>query len=197
MASKARIKIIQAFETYLVKRESFDDLNVLKLSALSDVNRVTFYRQFNDILDFLKWYVLKDFIFHHKDAQPFTFKEAFLKVFSYIDNNRQSLRKIFTSKYANDLVTFVESEVLAYQNMNLNRIDNERVLSKEEMQTHASFYASGVTKSILNYLLDDRYMSIPPYDYTSFNLRLVKEYIERAIARKKAKAYDVIEETKG
>jgi hypothetical protein len=196
MASKARLSILKAFEMYASLHNSIDDLNVLQLCELSDVNRVTFYRQFKDITDFLKWFVLKDFIFHHKDAQPFTFKDAFLKVFLFIEKHRPLLRKIFTSKFNQALMSFVESEVVAYQLMNFKRIDKDKVLSNEEVLTHASFYAAGVTKSILNYILDDRFFSTSVFDYTSFNLRLVKDYIERSIARKIAKAYDVIEETK-
>jgi hypothetical protein len=194
MASKARLKIVNAFDKYTASQSTIDDLNVLLLCQLSDVNRVTFYRQFKDITDFLKWFILKDFIFHHKDAQPFTFKEAFLKVFTMIETKRSLFRKIFLSKFSFDLIKFVETEIFAYQVMKFNRIDTDNVLVKEEMITHASFYAAGINKAIMNFILDDRFMNISALDYTSFNLRIVKEYIERGIARKKAKAYDVKEE---
>jgi predicted acetyltransferase len=60
------------------------------------------------------------------------------------------------------------------------------------VHTHASFFAAGITHNIVGYILEDKLFHIDPYQYTVYQLRIVKEYVERAIARKNAKLYDGI-----
>ena len=164
MTLKTKTKLIRAFER-LVHSPSFhmNTLTIHSLSKEAAINRVTFYRQFTDMFDFLKWYILKDFIFHYHGASGFTFKDAFEQIFIFIQKNRTYLYVIFMSSYAEAIKLFAQSEVYAYQIRNFNRLDTHKVLSNEEVHAHASFYATGITHTILSYILEDKVFNIDPY----------------------------------
>ena len=196
MNNKTRYKLVASFEALISQpTKDVSTLTVQLLAKEAGINRVTFYRQFTDMLDFLKWYILKDFIFHYQGASSFTFKDAYEQIFTFIRRQRKFLYFIFTSSYGDSIKEFVLSEVYAYQIRNFNHLDTQKVLTHDEVHSHASFYAAGITHNILSYILDDKIFQIDPYQYSVYQLRIVKEYVERAIARKNAKLYDGLKES--
>jgi hypothetical protein len=90
---------------------------------------------------------------------------------------------------------FVEQEIFAYQLRNFKHIDADNTLCSSEVYAHASFYASGITTIILQHILLDKVFDIDPDVYTTYSLPIVRDYVERGIARKNTKAYDGIKES--
>jgi len=192
MSSKTKNKLEQSFNTMLTSGFDLESLTVLNLSEHAQVNRVSFYRYFKNILDFLKWFILKDFTLHYDGAPHFDFKDAFLYLYRFIINKRIVVRILFESPtYQHELIEFVKKEVLAYQLRNFSRIDVQKILSVEESYLHASFYASGITQLIIEFISNPKLAHVSAEVYTTYSLRIVKDYVERAIRRKDQNAYDI------
>lgn len=166
-----------------------DKITISYLVQCAKINRTTFYRNFGSVEECLRWFTLKDLIFKYQGSKPFNFEYAFIKTFNYIDLNYYVLRHIFNSPYGHDLFKFVQSEVLAYQLMTFPKIDEKEVLSREEMQVQARFYSIGIVQLLVDYILDEKIKENRRF-YILYILRVVKEYMERAIHRTKIKLYE-------
>jgi hypothetical protein len=187
---KSRKKLLLAFVTLLNESDQLNTFTVKRLTTIAKVNRITFYRQFKDTDDFIKWFILKDFIFKYGTSKPINFEFAFIKVYEHIDQNRDQFRKIFTSPYRQMVHDFVHEEIFSYQMSNFARIDVLNTLSQQEIIVHSQFFASGITELIEQYILNPKLSKVSVPQYTSISLRIVKGYIERAIERKQKGEYD-------
>jgi len=182
---KSRLKLKAALEQWLYSKHPLDQLNVKTLTKLSKINRITFYRQFKDLQDFYKWYMVKDFVFKHANSIPFNFEYAFVKVFQSIQEKRPIYQGIFSSNVGPLLTQFIQDEIYAYQMSNFHRLDHDRQLTEMEMTTQGHFYASGITDLIKQYSLNPKLETVSVTQYVTYALRLVKGYVERAIERKR------------
>jgi AcrR family transcriptional regulator len=187
---KSREKLLQAFLAILDEEKQLRPLSVKKITDRAKINRITFYRQFKDIRDFIKWFILKDFVLKYADSIPFNFEYAFLKAYQHIQDHRPHYQKIINSTYGLTVLGLMREEIYSYQMSNFNRIDAEHILGDLERVTQSHFYASGITELIKQYIFNERLETIRLNEYVSYSLRLVKGYVERAIRRKKDGEYN-------
>ena len=88
----AKDKLAKAFAQYLMQKETnLDDLTVGMVSSFAGINRITFYRNFVSMLDFMKWFLLKDLIFKVDQGTPLSFEEAFARLYAYIVHYRVAI----------------------------------------------------------------------------------------------------------
>jgi AcrR family transcriptional regulator len=186
----ARDKLSHAFSSYLKQTDhTLDTLTVDHLATLAKINRVTFYRNFASLLDFLKWFLLKDLIFKVDEQHYLPLEVALKRIFDYIDLKRQILQPMMHSSYGHALHHFIEQEAAHYQLFNVQRIDEEKLIRDAELKTYVRFYARGIAHLIMDYIINEETLMIPQSDYIVYCARLVKNYIETLLERVKNQMY--------
>ena len=180
----AKDKLAKAFTQYLMQKDtSLDDLTVGMLSSSAVINRITFYRNFESMLDFIKWFLLKDLIFKVDQGTPLGFEEAFSRLYAYIVHYRVALRKILSSSYRDAIRLFILDESRHYQLMNVARIDANNVLSETKKTMMVDFYNAGITQLIMSLIEANVYETFQEDEFLMFANQLVTNYIEHTIEK--------------
>jgi hypothetical protein len=164
-------------------------LSISKIVRIAKINRTTFYRNFSSIEDLIIWFAMRELVFKYEGAPNFNFDYAFKKIFSYIDQFITVFYNLFDSPYKDKLTSFVISEIYAYQMMAFPKIDVDNVVSLEEKKVYSKFYAQGICSLFVEYILNPS-IRIQKQTYLVYSLRIVKEYMERAIALTKNKRFE-------
>jgi AcrR family transcriptional regulator len=176
-------KLEVIFERYCLNpQRQLNRLTISDLTAQAGVHRVSFYKWFANLLDFIKWYLHKDLIFKIQDQKVLTLETALTLVYEFVIKKRTILSKIFTSQYALDAQKFIFDETLTYQMMNFSKIDTNTQIPTQHQRTYARFYASGITHLIVDYILQPEAINYDLKTYLTLSVRLIKNYIERMIA---------------
>jgi len=181
---KLSIGLINLFAVPVKKK-----ISVSRLVKISKVNRTTFYRNFRNIDELIKWFVLKDLTFKYQGSAKFNFEYAFQKVFNYIDEYYELFQNIFKSPYFHNISDFIVSEIYNYQISTFASIDQQGLVSGDERKTYSKFYAHGIYSLFLEYILNPSNPKIRKA-YISYALRIVKGYMERAIELTHARQYE-------
>jgi len=156
---------------------------------VAKINRTTFYRNFKSMDDLIVWFALRELVFKYEGAPNFNFEYAFKKIFNYIDEYRSIFFNLFASPYKDNLFAFVVSEIYAYQMMAFPKIDIENIISIEEKKVYSKFYAHGITSIFIEYILNPD-IKLNKKNYLAYALRIVKEYMERAISLTKVNRFE-------
>jgi hypothetical protein len=189
---KSRQKLCDAFTIILTVSNTLNQITVKRLTELAEINRITFYRQFDDLNDFIKWFVLKDFLFSDETLQPLHLEIVFTNIFGNIALHRSIYQKITTSNYGPFIQSVIHQEILRHLLNSFFRIDRLQTVNEVEINMQSQFYAAGITGLIFQYINDEKAQEVPVDQYVTYALRLVKGYIERAIDRSKRGQYDGI-----
>ena len=180
--SLSKIQLANAFIAYLSEPEThLDQLRIGVLSQLSNINRVTFYRNFSSMEDFLKWFLLKDLIFRANLEQPIDFEVAMDRLYDYVVQHRLVLRKMFASSFRTTLMHFIENESKTYQRLNIQRLDTEHVLDANHRIMMIDFYGHGISQLISHLIDDPLYESMEKQSFVAISKLIVKNYIEKTI----------------
>lgn len=184
----AKDKLAKAFLEYLMESETtLDGLTIHHLSQRATINRVTFYRNFLSLEDFIKWFLLKDLIFKADSTQTVAIDVAFSRLFDYISHFRIALRKILASKLGNTIEQFIVDESKYYQRLNLTRLDQPQRLDEDERRLMVDFYGSGIGQLILLLIRDTAYETMTKENFIRITYALVNNYIESTIEKLKLK----------
>jgi hypothetical protein len=133
------------------------------------------------MLDFMKWFLLKDLIFKVEQGTPLSFEEAFARLYAYIVHYRVALRKMLSSSYRDAIRMFILDESRHYQMMNVARVDTHNVLSETKKIIMVDFYTSGITQLIISLIEAPSYEAFHEDEFLMFANQLVSNYIERTI----------------
>lgn len=175
-----KVLLLHAFETYCLKpSHQLNHLTIQQLTKLANVHRLSFYHSFENLLDFIKWYLHHDLILEVEQGIPLTTEKALTAVYQFIDKKRMILIKIFRSHMQSQVVKFIREEALTYQLMNFSRVKTTHAFSLTERKIYANFIAQGITTLIEQYILDDEIAKIPMHEYVLLSSHLIKDYIER------------------
>lgn len=184
----AKDKLAKAFLEYLMESETtLDGLTIHHLSQRATINRVTFYRNFLSLEDFIKWFLLKDLIFKADSTQTVAIDVAFSRLFDYVSHFRIALRKILASKLGNTIEQFIVDESKYYQRLNLTRLDQPQRLDEDERRLMVDFYGSGIGQLILLLIRDTAYETMTKENFIRITYALVNNYIESTIEKLKLK----------
>lgn len=175
----AKDKLAHALQK-IFRNEVPQKISISKLVALSKINRVTFYRNFRNVEELIKWFILKDLTFKYQGSKKFNFEYAFTKVFNFIDENIDLFKHLFNSYYFHAISEFIVSEIYTYQMSKFSEIDKQGIVSLEERIAYAKFYSHGIYSVFLNYINHEANRKYKAR-YLTIALRIVKGYMERAI----------------
>jgi hypothetical protein len=177
------LKFSHAFETYcLVLNHDLNRLTISELAVLARVNRISFYKRFINMMDFIKWYLHKDLIFKIKNQSVLTLEIALTLVYEFVMQKRPILRKIMQSNYAIQTQQFIFDEALTYQTMNFAKIDTSNQIPTTIQRVYVRFYSSGITHLIVDYINNPEMAAYDLQTYLKLSTHLIKNYIERMIA---------------
>jgi AcrR family transcriptional regulator len=164
-------------------------ISISRLVKLAKINRTTFYRNFATIEELIRWFILRDLIFRYEGSKPFNFEYAFAKVFNYIDAYYDFFHNLFNSIYLPSVIAFIKKEIFSYQMSNFNSIDLLNIISQDERIAYCHFYSSGIAALFQEYILNNNFRK-NRQSYITYSLRIVKNYIERAIELTRSKRYE-------
>jgi hypothetical protein len=182
----AKDKLDQAFTEYLsVQEQSLDALSVSSFAKISGIHRITFYENFESMLDFIKWFLHKDLIFKVEKDKPVLLEITLEMVFQYIVSHRLVLINIFASKYNVSVKEFIFQETLTYQLLNFSRIDQNNRIPEDHRKVYARFYSAGISQLIFDFIERPEYASYSVQQFTAMGMTLSKNYVEVLIAREK------------
>jgi hypothetical protein len=177
------LDFIHAFEKYcLVLNHDLNRLTISELAHLAKVNRISFYKRFINMMDFIKWYLHKDLIFKIKNQSVLTLEIALTLVYEFLNLKRLILRKIMQSNYGIHAEQFIFEEALTYQVMNFSKIDTTNQIPAPTQRVYARFYSAGITHLIVDYINQSELENFDLETYLKLSTRLIKNYIERMIA---------------
>jgi hypothetical protein len=177
------LHFIHAFEKYcLVLNNDLNRLTISELAHLAKVNRISFYKRFINMMDFIKWYLHKDLIFKIKNQSVLTLEIALTLVYEFVNQKRLILKKIIQSNYGVHAQQFIFEEALTYQMMNFSKIDTTNQIPVAKQRVYARFYSAGITHLIVDYISQSEIETIDLEAYLKLSTRLIKNYIERMIA---------------
>jgi hypothetical protein len=177
------VNFIHAFEKYcLVLNHDLNRLTISELALLARVNRISFYKRFINMMDFIKWYLHKDLIFKIKNQSVLTLEIALTLVYDFVNQKRPILKKIIQSNYGIHAEQFIFEEALTYQMMNFSKIDTTSQIPLPTQRVYARFYSAGITHLIVDYINQPELEKFDLETYLKLSTRLIKNYIERMIA---------------
>jgi hypothetical protein len=182
----AKDKLAKAFSDYLrVQEQSLDAISVSNFTKISGIHRITFYENFENMLDFIKWFLHKDLVFKVEKNEPVLLEITLEMVFQYIVIHRLVLIKIFASKYSVSIKEFIFQETLAYQLLNFSRIDQNNRIPEDHRKVYARFYSAGICQLIFDYIERPEYATYGVQQFTLIGMTLSKNYIEQLITKEK------------
>jgi hypothetical protein len=180
----AKDKLHQGFITLLTSMQtSIEDLSVGMLTSIAKVHRVTFYHHFENIEDFITWFLHKDLIIKNEEG-PVLIEDAFDRIFSFIEQHHAVLLILIHSSYRPMIERFIEEEAFSYQVSNFKRIDQTGLLTDAEIKFYSMFYAAGILKLIVEFIKKPTIETQDKEDYTKLGVHLIKNYIEELMMRK-------------
>lgn len=182
MSQPAKEKLKDAFELYLSEEgHTLDSLTIKHFSSLASIHRVTFYQNFESMMDFIKWYLHKDLIFKINKDQPVLLEESLTAVFTFVFKHREILKKIFSSCYNQAAKDFIFQETLNYQLFNFSRIDTHHLIAESIRLVYARIFSAGICQLIMDSIELESYSSYSIKDLNHFGMMLFKNYIESIV----------------
>jgi hypothetical protein len=183
-ALTAKEKLAASFLSYVLQPDaSINQLHVGHLTNLAHINRITFYRNFESLTDFIKWFLLKDLIFKVDTDQTLTFEDTMDRLYDYIVTHRIALQKILASRYREEIMKFIIDESKTYQLLNIQRLDPTNVLSESQRLILRDFFGQGIAQFIFSLIEDERYQAMDRSLFLQNTTRIVKNYIEDMILK--------------
>lgn len=180
----AKEKLHRGFITLLEKNsEGLKHLNVSVLTTLAHVHRVTFYHHFEDIEDFITWFLHKDLIIKNEEG-PVRIEVALDRIFSFVEQYHSVLLQLMQSSYRSMIEHFIEEEAYSYQLSNFKRIDQAGLLTEAEVKFYAMFYAAGILKIIVEFIKKPIIESQDKEAFINLGVQVVKNYIELLVNKK-------------
>lgn len=179
---KTKSQLVEALENIITHGDkNLNRITIRQLTKLAKVHRITFYQYFANMTDFIKWYLHKDLIFQVGQNKTLLLEDALKIIYAFIQQKRQILKSIFTSKYASTSRAFIVEEAYTYQLTNFDRIDINHLIPNRERKIYAKFYGEGITLLILDYILNEETQKFTQEEYINLSTNLVKNYIERIV----------------
>ncbi|MCQ0050948.1 TetR/AcrR family transcriptional regulator C-terminal domain-containing protein [Pediococcus acidilactici] len=106
MESQGRKKMFQALKK-LVSNEPFDDVTVKDIVKCAGLNRQTFYYHFQDKYDCLQYCLDKIALENNQSIDYTKWQECYLRIFRYLDLNRNFIQNIVDSSAYSLFADFV------------------------------------------------------------------------------------------
>ena len=180
----AKEKLHSGFITLLTKNpQGLETLSVSVLASMAKIHRVTFYHHFENMEDFIRWFLHKDLIIKNEKG-PLLIETAFDRIFSFIERYHTVLALLINSSYGPMIEQFIEKEAFAYQLSNFKRIDKANILSDAEVRFYAMFYAAGILKIIVEFISKPMIESHDKSTFINLGVQIVQNYIERLVHKK-------------
>lgn len=188
---KTYSRLIEAF-LELLRNKSFDDISVSEICIAADVHRATFYKHFNDKVEFLNFCLetlLADIEYNDVVADPTPDNirlccSSFIKiVFSFIHKYRFVFEAVFSGKQSLQLNLYLSEMITSFC---IDKI--EQVLQgtpRYKIELLSNFYSGSVIGVAKWYVT--HYTECPIEDvYTFFDHRIdeVCDYYERYLMPK-------------
>lgn len=177
-------KLHQGFITLLKEHnQGLDNLSITTLTSIAKVHRVTFYHHFENIEDFITWFLHKDLILKNEEG-PVLIEVALERIFSFVETYHSVLLQLMQSSYRPMIEHFIEEEAFAYQLSNFKRIDKTGLLTDGEFRFYAMFYAAGILKIIVGFIKKPIIESQDKEAFINLVVQVVKNYIELLVNKK-------------
>lgn len=145
----------------LLEQKPIDKITVKDIVTDCGVNRHTFYYHFQDIYDLLDW-LCQDEVDKILGAhQTFdTWKEAYLDLYKYLQNNKTLLINAYNSNYSDHLENHIRSIVHSYIEDFLRSESGDAKLPQEKFDFIVDTYTYGIVSFAMDWIANnmaDRY----------------------------------------
>ena len=125
----------------LMLTKSLEKITIKDIVIHCGVNRQTFYYHFKDIYDLLGWIYKTEAIGSISDYKTYeTWQQGFLKIFQYVEDNKEFCMNTFHSMGRDHLEDFLHSEVFSLVLNVVNEISTEYPIADDSKRFIADFY---------------------------------------------------------
>lgn len=170
----------------LMQNTPLDKITVKKLVEHCEVNRQTFYYHFKDIYDLLGWIYKREAIDNISNCKTYkTWQQGFLKIFYYVNDNKEFCLNTFNSMARDHLEHFLYIEVFKLLFDVVNEIcstSSNTNIPIEDKTFIANFYTFAFIGILTNWLKSN--MKDKPEKIIDNLNRLIVGDIEKSISSK-------------
>lgn len=166
----------------LMLTKSLEKITVKDIVTHCGVNRQTFYYHFKDIYDLLGWIYKTEAvgsILNYKTYE--TWQQGFLKIFQYVEDNKEFCMNTFHSMGRDHLEDFLHSEIFPLVLSVVNEISTEYPVSEESKRFIADFYTFAFIGLLTSWMKTG--MKDTPCEIIKKLEKLINGTIKRAIYR--------------
>lgn len=170
----------------LLNSKSFDELSVSEICEVSGVHRATFYKHFNDKLEFLNFCLERQlqtvsFDILEKDSSPEIIKKNIMhfvkSVLAFVDQNRVMFNSLCTNKHS---LAFNSSFDNAINKFCFDKLNSVLSAPVHRIGLTSSFYSSAFVGVVKWYILsDDENLSEDVLDFISHRVDELCEFYEK------------------
>lgn len=156
----------------LLNQKPIDKITVKDIAEDCGVNRHTFYYHFQDIYDLIEWLCIDEatrVLGAHKTYS--TWKEGFLDLIDYLQDNKLIIMNIYNSNYRNYLGNYIKSLARPFIGDFLKNQSEGMKISEENFEFIVDTYTLGIVDFAMEWIATD--MTERYNDSTKLFLRLL------------------------
>ncbi|PKM52647.1 MAG: dihydroxyacetone kinase transcriptional activator DhaS [Firmicutes bacterium HGW-Firmicutes-7] len=178
--SQTTKKAISASLKKLMQDTPFDKITIVDIVNDCQVNRQTFYYHFKDIYELLGWIYKNEALTNIAEYKTFnTWQKGFLKIFTYVLENRLFCMNTFRSLAREHLEKFLYDIVFNLIIDVINEVAEDASLDDKEKTFISNFYSYAFIGILTNWMREG--MKTDPQIIISDLTKLVDGNLKRAI----------------
>lgn len=166
----------------LMNKKSVDKIPIREIVAECGVNRQTFYYHFQDIYDLLEWIYKTEIIDRISEDRSYeTWQKGFLKIFYYIEENKEFCMNTFYSLGREHLDNFIYNNTFQLIISVVNEVSEGMNVGNENKKFIANFYTYAFVNLVIVWMKDG--MKESPEDIIEKLNKLIEGDIEKALKK--------------
>ncbi|WP_350445991.1 TetR/AcrR family transcriptional regulator [Anaeromonas gelatinilytica] len=166
----------------LMNKKPIDKIPIREIVAECGVNRQTFYYHFQDIYDLLEWIYKTEIIDRISEDRTYkTWQKGFLKIFYYIEDNKEFCMNTYHSLGREHLDNFIYNNTFELIIYVVNEVSEGINVEDEDKKFIANFYTYAFVNLVIVWLKDGMKES-PEYIIERLN-KLIEGDIEKALKK--------------
>ncbi|MCB6994118.1 TetR/AcrR family transcriptional regulator [bacterium 210820-DFI.6.37] len=140
----------------LLSKKTLDKITVKEIADDCGVRRQTFYYHFKDIYDLLEWTFLQEGEgLIDRDRLSDTWQDIYLKVFHYIERNRNFIINAYNSVGREAMERFLYQSVYDLIEKFLDDMEGSEKINREDKTFICDFYKFGLVGILLEWIGKD------------------------------------------
>lgn len=163
----------------LLEKKTLDKITVKEIVDLCGVNRQTFYYHFQDVYALLEWIFVTEAENIISDKQSIeTWKEDFLAIFQYLQQNKPLILNTYRSIGRESLEQYLYKAVYGFIYAVVRKEAENKQIPQEDVEFFADFYKYAFVGLVLDWVRGG--MKEPPTEIVARVARLFERIIKRA-----------------